>query len=100
MNEAAKAAAGGSALTVQKTVLLVLHVHPSKLVPRNAVSHSLNNHGLVSVHFQLFLFLINIEWTSALLWSGKCYLAVPDGVCHSHWKGVRAHSREVPSPLG
>lgn len=39
MNEAAKAAVGGSALTVQKAVLLVLHVHSSKPVPRNAVSH-------------------------------------------------------------
>lgn len=32
VNEAAKAAAGGSALAVQKAVLLVLHVHPSKAV--------------------------------------------------------------------
>lgn len=97
MNEAA---GGGSALTVQKTVLLVLHVHPSKPVPRNAVARSLSCHGLISVHFQLFLFFINIEWTSAVLWSGKRYLAVPDDVCHSHWKGVRARSRQVPSPLG
>lgn len=98
MNEAAKAAAGGSALTVQKAVLLVLHVRLSKPVPRNAVSRSLNHHGLIAVHFQLFLFFINIKWTSAVLWSGKCSLAVPDDACHSHWRGVRA--REVPSPLG
>lgn len=97
MNEAA---AGGCAVTVQKAVLLVLHAHPSKSVPRNAVSHSLKHHGLISVHFQLFLFSINIEWTSAVLWSGKRYLAIPDGMCHSLWKGVRARSREVPSPLG
>lgn len=71
MIEAAKAAAGGSALTAQKAVLLVLHVHPSKPVPRNAVSHSPDHHGLIPVHFQLFLFFTNMEWTSAVLWSGS-----------------------------
>lgn len=92
MKEAAKAAAGGSALTLQKAVLLVLHMHPSKPVSRNAVSHSLNHHGLISVHFQLFLFFINIEWTSAVLRSGKHYWAIPDDMCRSHWEGVR-HAR-------
>lgn len=90
MNEAAKAAAGGSALTVQKAVLLVLHVRLSKPVPRNAVSHSLNHHGLIAVHFQLFLFFINIEWTSAgvgnVPWQSLMMRAIPTGKGYAHVK--------------